>query len=295
MRRDEEQRALRRERAAKEGLVAELVSGEPWLGRYRVTGQSGRVHQVKFRAVRGAVHRCDCQDFQTNGLGTCKHIEAVRLHVEATGLRDPAGRAAGQVGTAGPSWEGARWGPETVFFDLETQRLFQEVGGRQRLDKLGLSAAVTFSEADGGFRTFFEEQAQELIGRLVRAQLVVGFNVLRFDYEVLAGYGPEADRLYAVPTLDILYELEQVLPFRPGLDALAAATLGAAKSASGPDAVRWFREGRLEEIARYCQHDVELTRRLFEHGLREGSVSVIDRQGQRLVVEAAWRQGLTAA
>ena len=41
-----------------------------------------------------------------------------------------------------------------VFFDLETQRSFQEVGGRHNIPRLGLSVAVTYSTADGEYRHY---------------------------------------------------------------------------------------------------------------------------------------------
>lgn len=289
----EQEVARRRERARQEGLRAELVSGEPFLGRYRVTGRSGRAHEVKFRWARGAACRCDCQDYETKGLGTCKHIEAVWLHLEEhlgpERLSQQAARA------SRPSWAGAVLDRgSAVFFDLETQRIFEEVGGRHHLDRLGVSAAVTYSDADGGFRDYLEQDVPALIERLLQAPLIVGFNVLRFDYEVLAGYSAQADRLYGVPTLDMMLELEQSLNWRPGLESLARATLGTSKLATGLEAVEWFRQGRLSDVVRYCREDVEITRRLFEFGLSQGYLKVVDRQGQELSVPASWRAGAAA-
>lgn len=282
----------RRARARQEGLQASLVSGEPFFGRYRVQGRSGRVHEVRFRWTRGAVHRCDCQDYETAGLGTCKHIEAVWMHLAATvdrAVLDAQARRAQE-----PSWLGAPSGPGTVFFDLETQRLFQDVGGRHHLDRLGVSAAVTYSDRDGGFRSYLEADVPALIERLLEAPLVVGFNLLRFDYEVLAGYSERADGLYRVPTLDLMVELEDRLSWRPSLDGLARATLGVEKSGTGLEAVRYFREGRLQEVVDYCRRDVEITRRLFEFGLKEGYLLAADRQGQTVRVPAPWSTGLAA-
>lgn len=273
-------------------MRARLVAGEPFFGRYRVEGPSGRAHEVRFRWARGAVHRCDCQDYETHGLGTCKHIEAVWLHLESS--FDAAVLEAQARRAEKPSWQGAPLDGRTVFFDLETQRLFQDVGGRHHLDRLGVSAAVTYSEADGGFRSYLEPDVPALIERLLEAPLVVGFNVLRFDYEVLGGYSAEADRLYRVPTLDLMVELEEQLSWRPSLDSLARATLGLEKTGTGLDAVRYFREGRLEDLVRYCRQDVEITRRLFEFGLREGFLEVLDRQGQAVRVPAPWSTGLAA-
>ncbi len=43
-----------------------------------VIGASGAAYRVEFRCMQGAMNSCGCKDFQVNGLGTCKHIEAVR-------------------------------------------------------------------------------------------------------------------------------------------------------------------------------------------------------------------------
>ena len=53
----------------------------------------------------------------------------------------------------------------TVVFDVETQRSFDEVGGRHNIRKMGLSAAVTYSTADGTFHRYAEEDAADLIAK----------------------------------------------------------------------------------------------------------------------------------
>ena len=69
----------------------------------------------------------------------------------------------------------------TVFFDLETKYLADEVGGWGNIHKMELAVAVTYSTADADFHSYTEEQAAELVDELRRADLVVGFNVRRFD------------------------------------------------------------------------------------------------------------------
>ena len=86
-----------------------------------------------------------------------------------------------------------------VVFDVETQKLFEEVGGRQA-SKLGLSIAVSYDADAGVFRDFNEETVGELVEQIFSARLVVGYNTLKFDYAVLRPY---TDRKFnRVPTLD---------------------------------------------------------------------------------------------
>jgi DEAD/DEAH box helicase domain-containing protein len=175
-----------------------------------------------------------------------------------------------------------------LFFDLETQRTFDEVGGRHNIHKLMLAAAVTYSTADETFRHYTEEAVNQLIEDLKAADLVVGFNVLRFDYVVLRAYTPE--RLeQIVPTVDMLDDIYEGLGFRVSLDNLASTTLGMAKSADGLQAVRWFREGRIQQVLAYCQQDVEVTRRLYEYGQQHRHLKYRDRNYRTQMVPVTWK------
>jgi DEAD/DEAH box helicase domain-containing protein len=160
---------------------------------------------------------------------------------------------------------------EVLVFDLETQRAFDEVEDR-RADRLGLSVGVLYSYATGRFHRYREADARALVDRLLAARLVIGFNHRRFDLPVLAPYAPPGS-LDAVPTLDLMQDLEIQLGHRVGLEACARASLGQLKAGSGLIAITWYREGRLDDLERYCEADVRLTRDLFEHGRRHGHVS----------------------
>lgn len=174
----------------------------------------------------------------------------------------------------------------TVFFDVETQKSFDEVGGRDNIRRLGLSAAVTYSAASGEFRHYTEDQVGDLIAELRAADLVVGFNVLSFDYEVLRAYTD--DLLDDLPTVDMLDHIYQRLGFRVSLDNLAGTTLGTTKSADGLQAVRWWREGRIQDILDYCQQDVEVTRQLYEYGRQRKHVKFQDRSYRIKMVPVNW-------
>ena len=174
----------------------------------------------------------------------------------------------------------------TVVFDVETQRSFDEVGGRRNIRKLGLSAAVTYSTEGGEYRHYTEETVADLIAELRAADLVVGFNVLNFDYEVLRAYTD--DLLDDIETVDMLDHIHKRLGFRVSLDNLASTTLKTAKSADGLQAVRWYKEGRMQEILDYCQQDVEVTRKLYEYGKQYKHVKFRDRGYRETMVPVSW-------
>lgn len=153
-------------------------------------------------------------------------------------------------------------------FDLETQLSAEEVGGWNQARHMRVAVGVVWDSLENRMFNYDEARVDELISHLTRADLVVGFNVMRFDYEVLHGYTFE--NLRRLPTLDLLSEIERSLGRRLKLDTLGKATLGAAKAADGLQSLAWFREGRLDLVMEYCIHDVELTRDLLLFALEHG-------------------------
>lgn len=73
----------RRLRAREESFV--ITNPEPRhpiFANFRVASQSGLTYSVEVRDLAQRQFACDCVDFRINGLGTCKHVEAVLLHLE---------------------------------------------------------------------------------------------------------------------------------------------------------------------------------------------------------------------
>ena len=91
-----------------------------------------------------------------------------------------------------------------------------------------------------------------------------------------------------VPTLDLLVEVEKKLGHRLGLDAIATATLGVGKTGDGLDAIRWWREKRLVDIAEYCCFDVKVTRLVHEFGRDKRHLWFTDRFQQRRRMDIDW-------
>ena len=173
-----------------------------------------------------------------------------------------------------------------VYFDLETQKSAEEVGGWGNIARMGMSVGVTFSTARGDYKIYGEPQVNDLITDLQRADLVVGFNNLRFDYEVLHGY--TAFDLTQLPTLDMLVVLSEKLGHRLSLDSIATATFDVEKTAEGLQAIRWFKEGRLAQIAEYCCYDVKITKLVHEYGARQKQLHYFNRFNKKLTVPVNW-------
>ena len=174
----------------------------------------------------------------------------------------------------------------TVYFDLETQRSADEVGGWNNISRMGMSVAVTYNTARSEYKIYGEQQVDDLIKELQRADLIVGFNQLRFDYEVLHGY--TALDLRQLPSLDMMVDLQTKLQHRLSLDSIASATFGVEKTAEGLQAIHWFKQGKLVEIAEYCCYDVKLTRLVHQYGTENRQLFYHNRFGKKLAVGVAW-------
>lgn len=173
-----------------------------------------------------------------------------------------------------------------IAFDLETQYAADEVGGWSHIRDMRLSVAVTYHAAEDVYRDYTEDQVDRLIATLREADLVVGYNLLRFDYEVLRAYTD--DPLSDLPTVDMLKDIYDTLGWRLKLDGVAAATLGEGKSADGLAAVRWFREGKVDKVIAYCRRDVEVTWQVYRFGQENGYIQYRDRNWRTRKVPVKW-------
>lgn len=165
-------------------------------------------------------------------------------------------------------------------FDIETKKSAQEVGGWNRAEKMGLSVGVVWDSQLQGCVTYLEHEVDRLIAHLLSLDLVVGFNNKRFDNQVLSAY-TKVD-LHGLPTLDILEEIHNYLGYRLSLDRLAETTLGVNKTGDGLLALQWFKEGKIDEICKYCKRDVEITRDLFHFGVEEGHFLFVNKAGKTI-------------
>lgn len=186
-------------------------------------------------------------------------------------------------------------GKNIVYFDLETQRSFGDVGGFSHKSKMGVSIAVTYSTARGTYEIYGESEMEKLGEELVRADLVVGWNHMQFDYPVLQ---PCVFHTLAEQTLnlDMMLELETILGFRLKLDSVASASLGTGKTADGLDALRWWQEHKktkefepLRKIAEYCAYDVKVTKCVHEYALEHGLLKYDNKNGGIAEVPVTWK------
>ena len=176
---------------------------------------------------------------------------------------------------------------EKLVLDLETQRDFNEVEGRKP-ELLGISVVGLYSYAGDRYEAYLEADLAATLGpRLQSAELLIGFNIRRFDLPVLQPYLPFA--VATLPVLDIMEEVVKHLGHRLSLESIAQATLGRGKSGSGLDALRWFKEGRFDLITKYCLDDVKLTKEVYEYGKQHGRLFATSRfSEEKLQIPVFW-------
>ena len=164
-----------------------------------------------------------------------------------------------------------------LYFDLETQKSADDVGGWGNIHEMKLAVGVVWDSCEQEYFSYLEGAASQLVTKLRTADLVVGFNVKKFDYGVLQPYA-DFD-LDEITTFDMLIDVNKKLGHRLSLNHLAENTLNAEKSADGLVSLQWYKEGKIDKIIEYCKQDVEITRDLFLYGESHGYVKYSTRSG----------------
>jgi DEAD/DEAH box helicase domain-containing protein len=151
-----------------------------------------------------------------------------------------------------------------IVFDIETQNSFREVNNDTR--KLKVSVAVCYDYATDSTNSFSENNLSGLFNLFEKASVIIGYNSNNFDLVVLNEY--YVGNLFKLPSFDLLDEIKTLSGKRYPLDDVAKSTLGKGKSGHGLAAINLYREGKIEELIKYCTDDVRLTKELFDFGVK---------------------------
>ena len=160
-----------------------------------------------------------------------------------------------------------------VVFDLETQNVFEDVGKNDpRL--LDISVASAYDSETKKYHTVTVDDLDALWPVFEKADALVGYNSNHFDVPLLNKYYP--GDLTQIKSIDLLEDIRASLGKRLRLDSVAQATLGVGKTGHGLQAITWWKEGKIDEIKKYCEKDVEITKDLFEYARKHGHVKFKD-------------------
>jgi DEAD/DEAH box helicase domain-containing protein len=173
-----------------------------------------------------------------------------------------------------------------IVLDLETKLTFRDAG---RHKDLGISVVGIYDYADDANKVFFEKDLSKLFPLLERASYVIGFNIRSFDLQVLAAYYPGDINQFAV--FDICDDVKNKLGNRLSLNDLGYATLGKKKTGHGFIAIDLYNQGKWDELQKYCLDDVNLTRDIFNFGVKNNFIHYLSPKGKEKI-EVDWKKYL---
>lgn len=156
-----------------------------------------------------------------------------------------------------------------IVFDIETSNIFQEVGSNNPAD-LSISVVGIYEYDKDKYSTFLEEEFGKLWPIIENADMFITFNGDHFDIPLLNKYYP--GDLFKIKSVDILKEMHKSAGRRMKLDQIAEGTLGVNKSGHGLDAIKWWRDGEIEKVKKYCLDDVRITKDVYEYALKNGKL-----------------------
>lgn len=173
-----------------------------------------------------------------------------------------------------------------VVLDLETKYTFREMSDTQ---KLGITVVGVYDYHDQSSKVFTEKEIPQLFKLLETSSYIIGFNINSFDMQVLQGYYP--GKIDHFLTFDILDDIKIKIGRRLALNDLISTTLGKKKTGHGLMAIEYFKEGRWDELKKYCMDDVSLTKDLFEFGAKTGEIYYLNERG-RIPIKVEWKKYL---
>ena len=173
-----------------------------------------------------------------------------------------------------------------LVLDLETKYTFREFNDPK---KLGISVAAIYNYGNNQEKVFTEKEIHQLFPYLENASYIIGYNVVSFDIAVLQGYYP--GKVEHFSTFDILEDVREKIGRRLALNDLIYATLSKKKTGHGLMAIDYYKEGKWDELKKYCLDDVLLTKELFDYGVKNREINYLNEKG-KMTIKVDWNKYL---
>ncbi len=171
-----------------------------------------------------------------------------------------------------------------IIFDLETKHTFREFDDPK---KLGISVMAVYDYATEKGQVFTEADLHQSFTLFEHASYVIGYNSRSFDLPVLQAYYP--GKVENFSQFDILDDIKAQLGRRIGLNDVAGATLDVKKSGHGLMAIDYYKEGKWDELKKYCMDDVMVTKKLFDYGVQHGEIFYMNEYG-KVPIKVSWKK-----
>ena len=145
-----------------------------------------------------------------------------------------------------------------VVLDIET------IGDIKKFSELKVTVVSVYEYETDKYTSFEEHELGNLWPIFENAERLIGYNSEHFDLPILNKY--YTGDLMQFPHLDLLKVIKESSGKRYKLNDVAKATLQIEKSADGLQAMKWFEEGKIDKIKKYCEQDVKVTKDLYDYG-----------------------------
>ena len=177
-----------------------------------------------------------------------------------------------------------------IFFDIETSNAFQDVGSRDP-SALDLSVIAIYDSKIGEYSSYLQDELSKLWPILENADMLIGFYSNKFDIPLLDKYYP--GNLTEIRHLDLLAEIKKSLGRNVALDKLTQGTLNSSKSGHGLQATNWWKQGKTDEVRKYCIQDVKVTKGIYDYAIKHGRLKFKeDGKIQEFNIDASkWEKG----
>jgi len=160
-----------------------------------------------------------------------------------------------------------------IVWDLEIEKPIKDNDWEAaKRGENGISSVVLFDSSTERYHLYDYHTLDSCGQHLNSADLIVGFNSVEFDAPCFSGCTGQS----IVPVqFDILQAVWTALGKREKgwrLGQICERTIGEGKIKNGASAPRLYAEGRFGELFDYNLHDVYLTRKLYNHIVKFGTL-----------------------
>lgn len=161
-----------------------------------------------------------------------------------------------------------------IVIDVEIQNPIESLSkGWNSTEEMKVACCVIYEFIGNKFSVYGPNEIEACKERILKADKVSGFNIWKFDYQVIWGlHGDQRIPELRNKTNDILVNVWRNLGLRTdmftgahkgwSLDNIAKGTLGRGKIGNGAEAPLWYQNGELHRVINYCLDDVALERDL---------------------------------
>lgn len=164
---------------------------------------------------------------------------------------------------------------DILYLDIETQYIMTDFeGGWKRAENYkNIRIAELGILQNNEYKTFEEDNIAELAFDLAKASLIVGHNIIQFDYEVLKWYYDHKEQ-YILPklkskTFDTMLEFSKFTKDGAGwvgLDDIASRNFGMKKTEDSIKIPEMWRAGKHDQVKAYLHNDLLMTEKFFLAG-----------------------------